>query len=138
MKYAAPHKRLFAFFVDLLILLGFNLLMGFVLGISALASQVLALPLLGLWFFGGLVVATWLYHAFFESSAWRATIGKRIFQLQVVTIEGKKIGFWRATARHFGKFVSRLIGFLGLLMIFFTEKKQALHDKIAATVVIQK
>lgn len=137
MKYAAAHKRFFAFFTDLFILFGFYLLTGFLLGISALSNKLIALPLLGLWFFGGLLLASWLYHAILESSKWKATIGKRFFGLQVVGLEGNQISFLRASLRHFSKALSRFIVFVGFLMIFFTKKKQALHDKIASTVVIE-
>jgi uncharacterized RDD family membrane protein YckC len=50
-------------------------------------------------------------------------------------LAGQRISFARATARFLGKLVSALILGIGFLMAAFTEKKQALHDLIAATIV---
>jgi uncharacterized RDD family membrane protein YckC len=55
----------------------------------------------------------------------------------VVTDEnGAKISFGRATGRHFGKYLSALILFIGYLIQPFTAKRQALHDMLAGTLVV--
>ena len=53
-----------------------------------------------------LTIGAWLYCAFSESSSRRATIGKRILGLQVVTADGGRVSFGQATVRHFMKFLS--------------------------------
>jgi uncharacterized RDD family membrane protein YckC len=80
-------------------------------------------------------VATWLYGALFESSAWQATPGKKLLGLMVTDLEGHRISFLRASGRAFGKWFSGLILGIGFLMVAFTEKKQGLHDMLAGTVV---
>ncbi|NJL90703.1 MAG: RDD family protein [Coleofasciculaceae cyanobacterium SM2_1_6] len=52
--------------------------------------------------------------------------------------EGRPISFVKASIRHFSKILSALILMIGYIMAFFTEKKQALHDMIAGTLVLQK
>lgn len=138
MKYAGAIKRLLAFLIDLTVLLTLYFFLALILGISIISQQLFALPLLGLWFYGGLFCTAWLYCALLESSPWQATIGKKFFNLQVVNLNGERIGFFRASVRHLSKMFSRMIAFAGLFMIFFTKKKQALHDKIASTLVIEK
>jgi len=87
--------------------------------------------------FIGLVVA-WLYFAFQESSEAGATLGKRILGLRVVRgIDGSRLTFARATGRFLAKFVSAFILLIGYIMAGFTERKRALHDMIADTVVIK-
>lgn len=87
--------------------------------------------------FVGLVVA-WLYFAFQESSEAGATLGKRILGLRVVRgIDGSRLTFARATGRFLAKFVSAFILLIGYIMAGFTERKRALHDMIADTVVIK-
>jgi uncharacterized RDD family membrane protein YckC len=81
------------------------------------------------------VLASWLYGALFESSAWQATPGKKLFGLRVTDLEGRRISFLRATGRAFGKWLSGLILCIGFIMVAFTEKKQGLHDLLAGTVV---
>jgi uncharacterized RDD family membrane protein YckC len=89
--------------------------------------------------FGALTPASfflaWLYEAFLTSSEWQATLGKRALNIVVVGLDGNPISFWRATGRHFAKYLSAFILFIGYIMAAFTEKKQALHDMMAETVV---
>jgi uncharacterized RDD family membrane protein YckC len=83
-------------------------------------------------------VLNWLYYALFESSAWQGTLGKKALGLEVTDLEGRRISFGRATGRFFAKIISALILWIGFIMAGFTEKKQALHDMIAGTLVIRK
>jgi serine/threonine protein kinase len=88
-------------------------------------------------FFLGILVA-WLYYAVLESSSQQATPGKMALGIIVTDMSGNRISFSRATERHFSKFISALILFMGYFMVGFTEKKQALHDMIASCLVIRK
>jgi len=54
----------------------------------------------------------------------------------VVDIEGNRITFMRATGRYFSRIISAIILFFGYLMIAFTDKKQALHDKMTNCIVV--
>lgn len=92
--------------------------------------------------FGAGVVVTfvgpWLYEAFMLSSEWQATVGKRAMSIVVTGIDGGRISFARATGRHFAKYVSAFILGIGFIMAAFTAKKQALHDMMAETLVINR
>jgi uncharacterized RDD family membrane protein YckC len=89
--------------------------------------------------FGVLVVAVWLYYAFFESSTWQATPGKKVLGLFVTDLEGNRISFAHASGRFFAKLISGLIPFaIGYIMAGFTARKQALHDMIAGCLVMRK
>jgi uncharacterized RDD family membrane protein YckC len=59
-----------------------------------------------------------------------------VLGLKVTDLEGRRISFLRATARHFAKIVSGMILLIGFIMAGFTERKQALHDMIAGTLVV--
>ena len=48
---------------------------------------------------GILIVLVWLYYAGLESSAWQATIGKRLMHVVVTDLYGRRISFGRATGR---------------------------------------
>ncbi len=56
----------------------------------------------------------------------------------VTGIDGKRISFARATGRHFAKYISAFILGIGFIMAAFTAKKQALHDMIAETLVVNR
>ena len=78
------------------------------------------------------------YFAYFESSAKQATFGKQALGLIVTDMNGERITFGKAVIRYFAKFLSALILMIGYIMQPFTEKKQALHDMIAGTLVFKK
>lgn len=83
------------------------------------------------------IVAQWLYFAIMESSERMATIGKSVLGLRVTDMQGRRIGFGQATGRYFGKILSGITFLIGYIMAAFTEKKQALHDLIANTLVVR-
>jgi uncharacterized RDD family membrane protein YckC len=108
-----------------------------------------------------------LYFALSESSAQRATWGKKRLGLQVTDYNGGKLGFWRSLARTILKFIPweishtliwavafstvknpvwltygiilvyALIG-LNILCLVFTRKQQTMYDLIAKTYVIKQ
>ncbi len=77
-----------------------------------------------------------LYFVWAESSSWQATIGKKIFGLRVVNLDGERISFWRSLGRNLGMIISSMILGIGYLMCLWTEKKQCLHDNLASCLVV--
>lgn len=77
-----------------------------------------------------------LYFSIFESSTMKATPGKKMLGLIVTDMDGERISFGRAFLRYFARLISGLLLFLGYLMLFFTAKKQTLHDKLCGTLVL--
>jgi uncharacterized RDD family membrane protein YckC len=84
------------------------------------------------------ILTSWLYYALCESSSAQATVGKIALGIKVTDLDGNKISFAQATGRYFAKIISGIILFMGFIMAGFTEKKQALHDMIANTLVVNK
>ena len=81
-------------------------------------------------------VLPWLYFAFMESGAKQSTLGKRWLGMKVTNENGRRISFGLASGRYFAKnFLSGIL-LIGFLMALFTEKRQALHDKLAETLII--
>ncbi|HEV2122514.1 MAG TPA: RDD family protein [Chloroflexota bacterium] len=78
----------------------------------------------------------WLYYAGMESSSRQATLGKSLLGMTVTDLRGQRISFLRATGRYFAKILSAIILMIGYIMAAFTERKQALHDKLADTLVL--
>lgn len=92
-------------------------------GVQIIGSIVILL-LVGLWF------------ALLESRD-SATLGKRLFHLAVLRTDKSKLSFARASGRYFGRFISAIILGVGYVMQPFTAKKQALHDMMTDSVVVQ-
>lgn len=78
------------------------------------------------------------YFCGLESSARQATFGKSAVGIKVTNLNGERISFVNAVGRYFGKIISGIILLIGFLMAAFTEKKQALHDMMAGTLVVKK
>ena len=83
-------------------------------------------------------LVNWLYFACMESGPHQATWGKRLLGIKVVGADGKRISFARATGRRFASYVSAILLDFGFFMAGFTKKRQALHDLMADTYVVQK
>lgn len=80
----------------------------------------------------------WLYFAGMESSSRQATLGKSVLGIYVTDLDGNRISFLRATGRYFAKILSGLILGIGYIMAAFTARKQALHDMLASTLVLDR
>jgi uncharacterized RDD family membrane protein YckC len=141
-RYGGFWIRVVAAIIDAIIVSVVLSPLKFMFGLSALGMHGLhgpmALPYLifGGGVFGLLKLAgNWIYGALMESSSYQATLGKMAFGMKVTDLNGNRISFGRATGRHFAKFVSAIILFIGFIMVGFTERKQGLHDMIAGTLV---
>jgi len=82
-------------------------------------------------------LSSWLYEALMTSSSKQGTLGKMVFRMKVTDLNGARISFARATGRFLAKILSGMILNIGYIMAAFTERKQALHDMIAGTLVLR-
>ena len=78
-----------------------------------------------------------LYYTLFEASGWQATPGKRILRLYVTDLKGQRLTFPRALLRNLARQVSGIL-FIGYIIAGFTERKQALHDFVAGSLVLRR
>lgn len=85
-----------------------------------------------------LIAVNWLYFALMESGPNQATLGKMAIGIKVTDLKGNRISFARATGRFFAKGISTLILLIGFLMVIWDPNKQAMHDKLASTLVAHK
>lgn len=66
------------------------------------------------------------------------TPGKRLLGIRVVRIDGEPLTTWDAFSRFGGYAASVLTGLLGFAQLLWDPNRQALHDRIAGTVVIRE
>jgi len=95
-----------------------------------------AIPL----FFVLMIVTAWLYYALFESSRSSATPGKMIFKIRVTDCDGNRISFKRASIRIIWKHLMFMLSIFiipvyAFVMAGMNDKRQALHDIMAKTLV---
>ncbi len=83
------------------------------------------------------LVALWLYNTLFECSSMQGTLGKALLGIKVTDTRGDRLSFLKAASRCLCKVIVTPLSIVGFFMAFFTKKKQALHDVIAGTVVVE-
>ncbi len=133
-QYGGFWIRLAASVIDGIVLAAASALLGALTGLDFFDSD----PDNFDWTVNGIELAMgWLYEALLTSSARGATLGKMAVGLRVVTENGERLSFLRASGRYFAKIVSMVILFIGYIMVAFTDRKRALHDMIAGTLVIK-
>ncbi len=103
-------------------------------GGSATALEMSLRIILSIW----VILLLWLYSAVMESSQKQATLGKMALGIKVTDLDGRRITFAKATGRFFAKSLSNITLGIGYIIAAFTQKKQALHDVIAGTLVINR
>lgn len=84
-----------------------------------------------------------LYYGWMQCSSTQATLGKMAVGIKIVRSDGSRIGFWRGFLRHFAQLLLGVVScglgsLVSAVMTAVTERKQALHDMICDTVVVDK
>ena len=145
-QFAGFWIRFLAYFIDRVILSVGGLILALpvilVFGLAAAGSarmigHFVGAPMMFLLFPLGIMM-NWLYEAGFLSSARQATPGKMALSLVVTDLAGARISFGRATGRFFGRYLSSITLLIGYLIQPFTERRQALHDLVAGTLVLRR
>ena len=79
-----------------------------------------------------------VYAGLCEGSKLQGTLGKRLLGIRVVDLHGKTLTRKRAFTRNISKMLSFLPAFIGCLAALWHKRKQAWHDRIAKTYVLEK
>jgi uncharacterized RDD family membrane protein YckC len=87
---------------------------------------------LGLGFGWGALYLT-ITHAWWKGTS----VGKRLFRIRVVMIDKRPLGLWLSFERAGGYAAGFATGLLGFAQVLWDPNRQAIHDKISETVVIQ-
>ncbi len=124
--YAGVPRRAVAMLMDCALLV--------LVGLALIAASTVSKNIYAVFYVVAFLVIVWLYAPVLESTL-QATIGKRALQLRVVDLQGERVTFARANARHLAKVLSWALLFGGFVMAI-TPRSQALHDRLAGTLVI--
>jgi uncharacterized RDD family membrane protein YckC len=142
-RYASFWLRFVAYIIDsfiiYIIVIPISFIIGFLIGIISLTigGDPTFITLVSETTGSAIGIITFIsYYAMFEQSRWQATPGKRLIGIKVVAENDERISIKRALIRTLGKYLSALIFLIGYIMAAFTENKQALHDFLAKTYVI--
>jgi uncharacterized RDD family membrane protein YckC len=135
--YAGFASRFFAFAVDVAVITaGFLLILAVVNFVASIVTgKTINYNRNDTW-----VVVGYLVWAFIYFAHWWGLNGKTpgggLFGVQVLTDDGRDVSGWRAIGRTLAFPLSFLILCLGFLGILVGDRRRALHDVIAGTVVV--
>ncbi len=79
-----------------------------------------------------------LYFGVFQAMSNGATLGKKLFHIRIVCIDGSEFTFLNSIFRYIVNAISMQLCFLLAIVMFFTTYKQALHDMAVKTVVVNE
>jgi len=69
---------------------------------------------------------------------WKGTsVGKKLFRIRVVMIDNRPLNWWLSFERAGGYAAGFATGLLGFAQVFWDPNRQAIHDKVSETFVIQ-
>jgi uncharacterized RDD family membrane protein YckC len=83
--------------------------------------------------FGWAAIYLTITHAWWKG----VSIGKKIFGIRVVMIDKRPLNWWLSFERAGGYAAGFATGLLGFAQIFWDPNRQAIHDKVSETIVIQ-
>ncbi|MFN3189784.1 MAG: RDD family protein [Aureliella sp.] len=151
---AGPFQRLPAFLFDIGVRVAFFIAMVFVLS-AVLPFLPFGFALVNIGILIGFFVLSWFYGVFFESRFNGRTLGKMVFKLRTISIDGRPINASQAALRNilrladmnvllsmqiFGSeappmflFPTMLVGFVTMMM---TRRMQRIGDIAAGTMVV--
>jgi hypothetical protein len=64
------------------------------------------------------------------------TLGKKLLGIKVLQLDGTPLSLWDSFGRYGGYGAGLATGLLGFMQVYWDPNRQAIHDKISATVVI--
>jgi len=76
------------------------------------------------------------YFTVFTALGRGQTLGKKLLGIKVLQLDGTPLGLWDSFGRYGGYGAGIATGLLGFMQVYWDPNRQAIHDKISATVVI--
>lgn len=134
-KYAGFWRRLLAFNVDVLILSIFGVVLHQLFNTGFFLNNPNSLEARGYQLASFLISLS--YFIYFWVNHDGATPGKKLLAIKIEKVDGYKLTYGVATVRELATLVSAFALSLGYLWVAWDKRKQAWHDKIAGTAVVE-
>ena len=134
-RFAGFWMRFWAYLLDLIVIGSMDRL------IINPIFRLLKIPLIEAHMFAPITIVTAItFYAYFilMTKFFKQTIGKMVFGLKVVDLEGKPLSWGTVIFREWiGRFISKFI-WIGYIVVAFLPKKQGSHDLFTDTTVVHE
>jgi uncharacterized RDD family membrane protein YckC len=128
-------RRVFAYFVDLVCIAALAAGLAVVFVVLWLLSLGLLGPLL--WFLFGLLPLA--YHTLQLAGPHSATLGMRLFDLELRSLDGERPGLLQALAQSALFYLTvGLTGSLVLLAVLLNQRRRTVHDWASGTLMVRR
>lgn len=131
LNYSGLDRRFCAFFIDCLLVGALERCVRVFLGLSQWADSYEPWPEAYVW---TPILLPLFYFAVFEASPLQGTLGKRLLRFHVAGRGGARLPWWRALLRNVLRPVSIIPLGMGYFAIWFTPRRQALHDLMTGSI----
>ena len=129
LNYAGFWIRFVAVFIDGILLVIFQLLLGYVMyGGLSFSNRNLSHTIIS-------NLISLVYIVAMMGSSHQATLGKMAVGIKVGNSDGSRISYGQAIGRYIATLLSTIVLLIGYLMVVWDKQKQSLHDKLANTYV---
>lgn len=131
---ASPISRFFAYWVDTI------LFVVVVYSVKTIANLI-GYPLINKDLLVPLTLLLWSYFTLSEISAKQGTLGKQMFNIRVVDVNGQRLNFSKAAFRNILKVVfigMPYLRYVIFLTVFVSDRKRALHDFFSQSFVVEQ
>ena len=136
-KLASPGKRFGAYFLDFILPIVAIMFIFGIGGVGYATGGERAGGSLAVLLVGGLLIAYVVYAIRLFANG--TTPGKKMLSMYVVKEDGQRAGFLTMLFREWiGKWISGFVFLLGYLWILIDKDRQAWHDKLASTYVVEQ
>jgi uncharacterized RDD family membrane protein YckC len=147
---ANPGKRILAYIVDSIFMSILSIIILFAIGqgsglmaiaeysggdVEVIMSKILPTVqlLTGIQLALGIV-----YFGVFQAMSNGATLGKKLLHIRIVCIDGSEFSILNSILRYIVNAISMQLCFILAFVMFFTTYKQALHDLLVKTTVVDE
>lgn len=133
--FAAFDQRLLASVIDHFIIFGFYtvIILTSYIFIEGKDQRIMAFLIP----FPVIFVVKLIYGSIAEATQSQATVGKKLLNIKVTSMDGSRVSFGISLVRNFSKILSVIPVFFGYLYSFLNKKNQCWHDIAANSLVIK-
>ena len=135
-------RRFVAKFIDGIVLVVVNAVLGFMIGLAVgrvgdtpeFSTRTILITVITM----AIQMAAGTFYYIWFVGKFAATPGKMALGLRIVKADGERVTYWRATGRMFAEYLSMLTLMVGYIMAGFDGEKRTLHDRVCNTRVIKR
>lgn len=141
--YASVFKRFIAYFVDILIVIILTFVLYFIIQMFSLFVGTLnGLDFVRRYYYyfvlGEFVLINFIYFTVLPSTSFSSTFGQLLLGLRQVDQNGERLTYFKSFLKFIASFLSKIIIYIGYIIVFFTQNNRPLHEIITKTYLIER